>query len=180
MTVSPDAAASQGQPPSCLRLEWTDPSSNARHVRRRQVIDPSKRTPPASAEKKFSGKRQKMKRADNCSSGYRRLSYPTALLWVTAALALPCAFGGLPAVAQSRDGARTNQAVLHIQATIVPAVVDPDNRCDNQHDLAIKYNLQRSDLRFWVTEESRYASIERRGSSGEEVILLRTTTVVLR
>jgi len=119
-----------------------------------------------------------MIRADNWRSDYRRLWCLATQLRVAAALTLLCALGGFAAAGQSRDGVRTNQAVLHIQATIVSPVIHPDNRGDNQHDLAINYNFQQSGLRLCVTEESRYVSIERERGSGEQVILLRTTTVV--
>ena len=119
-----------------------------------------------------------MMRADNYRSGSRPLANLVTLLRVVAALTLLCALGGFPAAGQSRDGVKHDQAALHIQATIVSPVIHPDNRADNQHDVAINYNFQQSGLRLCVMEESRYVSIERERASGEQVILLRTTTVV--
>ena len=116
-------------------------------------------------------------RAGNYRSSRPRCDLVT-LLRITVAFILLCTFGGLTAAAQGRDGVKRDQAVLHIQATIVPAVADLNNRGGNQHDLAINYNLPQSDFRLCVTEESRYLSIESERTSRDQVVLLRTTTVI--
>jgi len=120
---------------------------------------------------------QRMMRADTCSCS-RCAQAIVTLRGLATVLVLLRALAGLPAAAQSQANVNRDQAVLPVQATIIPVVVARDHRGANQLDLAINYNFPSDGMRLFVTEEFPKLSPKREGKPEGEAIFLRTTTIV--
>ena len=114
------------------------------------------------------------------SSGqsYRRSAHLLRLLRTVSVLTFLSALNGSTAAAQNRNGVKPDHAALHIQATIIPTAIVSDSRGNYRPDVAINFNFPQNGFQLSTLEDSRYVLIKRRPSAGDQLVLLRTTTVV--
>jgi len=101
----------------------------------------------------------------------------SATIGLVLLLAWSCAASS--AVAESRSHVNTDQAALHIQATIMPVVLKPHLRGEDQPQLAVSYSFPGSDVQLSVTEEFHHCSLECEGEHAAKGDALLHTTIVV-